>query len=127
MSQVVPVSGSLKPSRARSNVSLFESLVIRDLRVLAQPLDGGVLHYRDNYGVEVDAVVQLADGRWGAFEIKLGAGLIDDGAASLLRFKDSIDTKKSGEPAVLGVITGNGFGYRRPDGIDVIPIGALAP
>ena len=106
---------------------LFESLVIRDLRVLAQPLDGRVLHYRDNYGVEADAVVQLADGRWGAFEIKLGAGLIDDGAASLLRFKDSIDTTRSGEPAVLGVITGNGFGYRRPDGIDVIPIGALAP
>lgn len=106
---------------------LFESLVIRDLRVLAQPLDGRVLHYRDNYGVEADAVVQLADGRWGAFEVKLGAGLIDDGAASLLRFKDSIDTKKSGEPAVLGVITGNGFGYRRADGIDVIPIGALAP
>ena len=54
---------------------LFESLVIRDLRVLAQALDGEVLHYRDDYGVEVDAIVQLRDGRWGAIEIKLGPPL----------------------------------------------------
>lgn len=106
---------------------LFESLVVRDLRVLAQPLDGTVLHYRDNYGVEADAVVQLTDGRWGAFEIKLGAGLVDEGAAALARFRDSIDTRKSGESAVLGVIVGTGYGYLRPDGIAVIPIGSLAP
>ena len=54
---------------------LFESLVIRDLRVLAQALDGEVLHYRDDYGVEVDTIVQLRDGRWGAIEIKLGPPL----------------------------------------------------
>lgn len=106
---------------------LFESLVIRDLRVLAQPLDGQVLHYRDNYGVEADAVVQLADGRWGAFEIKLGAGLVDEGAKALLRFRAAVDTRRSGKPAVLGVIAGTGFGYVRPDGIAVIPVGALAP
>ncbi len=106
---------------------LFESLVIRDLRVLAQPLDGRVLHYRDNYGVEADAIVQLADGRWAAFEIKLGAGLVEEGAASLRRFRDVIDARKTGAPLALAVITGTGYGYRRPDGIDVIPIGALAP
>jgi predicted AAA+ superfamily ATPase len=106
---------------------LFESLVIRDLRVLAQPLDGQVLHYRDNYGTEVDAIVQLADGRWAAFEIKLGAGLVDEGAASLQRFQDAVDTRKTGEPALLGVIVGTGYGYVRPDGVAVIPIGALAP
>ena len=106
---------------------LFESLVIRDLRVLAQPLDGQVLHYRDSYGVEVDAIVQLADGRWGAFEIKLGAGLVDEGAASLLRFRAAIDTARGGEPAVLGVISGTGYGYMRPDGVAVVPIGALGP
>ncbi len=106
---------------------LFESLVVRDLRVLAQPLGGTVLHYRDNYGVEADAVVQLPDGRWGAFEIKLGAGLIEEGAAALARFRAAIDTGKSGEPAVLGVIVGTGFGYLRPDGISVVPVGALAP
>jgi predicted AAA+ superfamily ATPase len=106
---------------------LFESLVIRDLRVLAQPLDGTVLHYRDNYGVEADAVVQLANGRWAAFEIKLGAGMVDEGAAALLRFRESVDTRKSGDPAVLGIIVGTGFSYVRDDGIAVVPIGALAP
>ncbi|MGQ0744601.1 MAG: ATP-binding protein [Acidimicrobiales bacterium] len=106
---------------------LFESVVIRDLRVYAQALDGQILHYRDSYGVEADAVVQLSDGRWGAFEIKLGAGLVDEGAEALLRFRDVIDTRRCGEPAVLGVIAGTGFGYLRPDGIAVIPVGALAP
>lgn len=106
---------------------LFESLVVRDLRVLAQPLDGQVLHYRDNYGTEVDAIVQLADGRWAGFEIKLGAGLVDEGAESLLRFRNAVDTRRTGEPATLGVIVGTGFGYLRPDGIAVIPVAALAP
>jgi predicted AAA+ superfamily ATPase len=106
---------------------LFESLVVRDLRVLAQPLDGTVFHYRDQYGLEVDAIVQLIDGRWAAFEIKLGPGLVDDGAASLLKFRDRVDTSRSGEPSVLGVIVGTGLGYVRPDGVAVVPIGALAP
>jgi predicted AAA+ superfamily ATPase len=106
---------------------LFESLVVRDLRVLAQPLDGTVFHYRDQYGLEVDAIVQLIDGRWAAFEIKLGPGLVDDGAASLLKFRDRVDTSRSGEPSVLGVVVGTGLGYVRPDGVAVVPIGALAP
>lgn len=106
---------------------LFESLVIRDLRVLAQPLDGKVWHYRDDYGVEADAVIQLVDGRWAAFEVKLGAGLVEEGATSLLRFREAIDTARSGEPVLLGVISGTGYGYVRPDGIAVIPIGALGP
>ena len=69
----------------------------------------------------------MADGRWAAFEIKLGAGLVDEGAAALLRFRESVDNRKSGEPIVLGVIAGTGYGYVRPDGIAVIPVGALAP
>lgn len=106
---------------------LFESLVIRDLRVFAQPLDGQVFHYRDNNGVEVDAIVQFADGRWGAFEVKLGLGMIDTAANNLLRFEKLIDVHKSGPPTVLAVICGTGFAYRRKDGVVVIPIGALGP
>ncbi len=107
---------------------LFESLVIRDLRVLSQPIDGSVLHYRDKKGLEVDAIVQLTDGRWGAFEVKLGGEqLIDDGAASLLRFANGIDTAKSGAPAVLCIICMSGYGYMREDGVAVIPIRSLAP
>lgn len=71
--------------------------------------------------------MQLSDGRWAAFEVKLGAGLVDEGAASLLRFRSAIDTRRSGDPALLGVIAGTGFGYMRSDGVAVIPVGALAP
>jgi predicted AAA+ superfamily ATPase len=106
---------------------LFESLVIRDLRVLSQPLDGEVLHYRDDYGVEVDAIVQLHDGRWGAIEIKLGESQVDAAAAGLKRFSEQIDFQRSGSPAFLAVICGKGYGYRRHDGVDVIPVGALGP
>lgn len=106
---------------------LFESLVIRDLRVLAQALDGEVFHYRDQYGMEVDAIVQLRDGRWGAIEIKLGPGQVEAAAAGLLRFRQQIDTRRTGEPAFLAVVCGSGYGYRRADGISVVPVGALGP
>lgn len=106
---------------------LFESLVVRDLRILSSPLRGSVAHYRDSNGVEADVILQIPDGTWGAFEVKLGPGRIDDAAASLLRFASTIDTKRAGEPGVLGVITTATYGYTRKDGIQVIPIGALRP
>jgi predicted AAA+ superfamily ATPase len=106
---------------------LFESLVIRDLRVYAQAADGAVYHYRDSTGLEVDVIVEMGDGRWGAFEVKLGASQIDTAAAGLLRFRDRVDTSRVGEPSVLGIITPSGLGYRRPDGVSVVPIGALGP
>jgi predicted AAA+ superfamily ATPase len=106
---------------------LFESLVMRDLRVLSSPLRGTVAHYRDSNGIEADVVLQIPDGTWGAFEVKLGPGRIDDAAASLLRFASTIDTGKAGDPAVLGVITTATYGYTRKDGIQVIPVAALCP
>ena len=106
---------------------LFESLVIRDLRVSSQPLDGEVLHYRDHYGVEVDAIVQLRDGRWGAIEIKLGEGQVEQAAAGLLHFARQIDTSRTGPPSFLAVICGKGYGYRREDGVVVVPVGAFGP
>lgn len=119
------------PSRIAKDLNLlgflFESLVVRDLRIYAQHSDAQVLQYRDAYEVEVDAIVEAADGRWAAFEVKLGGKLIDDGAETLKRFARAIDTAKCGEPAVLGVITGSGYGYVRDDGIAVIPIASLAP
>jgi predicted AAA+ superfamily ATPase len=106
---------------------LFEALVIRDLRVYAQTTDARVLQYRDSHGLEVDAIVETADGRWAAFEIKLGSGQVDEAAITLHRFARQIDTERSGDPSALGVIVGTGYGYRREDGIMVIPIGALGP
>jgi len=106
---------------------LFESLVVRDLRTHAQPADARVFHYRDNTGLEVDAVVEAADGRWAAFEIKLGAGFVDAAARSLTKFAARVDTRRCGNPATLAVIVGTGYGYVREDGIAVVPIGALGP
>jgi hypothetical protein len=119
------------PDRLLKDLNLFgfvfESMVIRDLRVYAQGQDADVLHYRDNTGLEVDAIVETGDGRWAAFEIKLGPGLIDDGVANLLKFVDRVDTRKCGSPVLLGVIVGAGYGYMRKDGVAVIPVGALGP
>ena len=106
---------------------LFESLVVRDLRIYAQHGDAEVLQYRDNTGLEIDAIVQRADGQWVAFEVKLGTGMIDNAAANLLRFATRVDTSRTGAPAALAVIVARGYGYVRPDGIHVIPIGALGP
>lgn len=106
---------------------LFESMAVRDLRVLSAPVGGTVSHYRDSNGVEADVILQLPDGTWGAFEVKLGSERVDEAASSLHRFKKTIDTSKSGEPAVLGVITTGTYGYVRKDGVAVIPIGALRP
>lgn len=106
---------------------LFESLVVRDLRVYAQVADARVLQYRDSDGLEVDAIVEASDGRWMAFEVKLGQGQIDDAAASLSQFAARIDTERCGSPTLMGVIVATGYGYRREDGIAVIPVGALGP
>ena len=104
---------------------LFESLVIRDLRVYAQALDASVWHYRDATDTEADAIVQMRDDRWAAIEVKLGQDRIDEGADSLLKVVRHVDTSKHGPPAFLAVVTGWGYAYRRADGVFVIPIGTL--
>ena len=106
---------------------LFESLVVRDLRVYAQAADAEVLQYRDNTGLEIDAIVQAADGRWAAIEIKLGAGRVDDAARTLSKFAARVDTKGFRTPAALAVIVPGGYGYVRHDGVSVIPLAALGP
>ncbi|WP_291382862.1 DUF4143 domain-containing protein [Demequina sp.] len=108
---------------------LFESLVVRDLRVYSQPLDARVLHYRDNTGLEVDAIVAAPDQKWIACEVKLSSAskIIDDAAAKLVEFTGRVDDSRSGKPAALAVITASGYAYRRPDGVSVVPIGALGP
>ena len=92
-----------------------------------QALDASVFHYRDSTDLGADAIVEHRDGTWAAFEVKLWQGAIDRAAESLLRVVARVDPDKHGKPAVLAVITGWCYGYRRPDGVAVIPIGALAP
>ena len=107
---------------------LFESLVVRDLRIYAEPLRASVFHYRDNTGLEADAVIEHPDGSWIAAEVKLGGErAIEAAARSLLRLRERVDTDRAGEPAGLIVITATGHSYVRPDGVSVIPVTALGP
>ena len=120
------------PARLMSDPStlglLFESLVVRDLRVLSQPLAGRVQHLRDAAGQEADAVVECPDGRRMIAEIKLGgADAIDAAARSLLRLAHNLPDDASGRQAALVIITATGYGYTRPDGVRVVPITALGP
>lgn len=105
----------------------FENLVVRDVRIYAQQLGGQVHHWRDQNQNEVDLVVTLPDGRWGAFEVKMNPADTDKAAASLLAFAEKVDQNKAGSPVALGVITSTGFAYGRPDGVIVLPIGTLGP
>ena len=107
---------------------LFESLVIRDLRVYAQAFGGQLAHYRDSNGLEVDAIVERRDGSWLAIEIKLGGeSAIAHAAQTLLRLRDTVDTASAGLPGALVVVTAVGNGYRRHDGVAVVPVTALGP
>ena len=107
---------------------LFESLCIRDLRVYGQPLRATVSHYRDNTGLEVDAIIRRRNGDWIAAEIKLGGrAAVDAAAASLTKLRDRIDPEVTGPPQRLVVITSAGYAYERTDGVCVVPITALGP
>ena len=106
---------------------LFENLVVRDVRIYTQKLGGEVHHWRDQNQNEVDIVVTMPDGRWGAFEVKINPELADKVANSLLSFAQKVDQAKAEPPAALGVITSTGFAYRRPDGVLLLPIGTIGP
>ena len=104
---------------------LFESLCIRDLRVYAQANDGEVFHYRDKSGLEADAVIHLKDGRWAAVEVKMGAKEIEMATENLKYLRDKVNHDKMKEPSFLMVLTATEFGYRRDDGVYIVPIGCL--
>ena len=106
---------------------MFECMCIRDLRVFADALGGGVYHYRDKSGLECDAVVHLRNGSYGLIEIKLGGNqAIEHGVKTLKQLAGKIDTDKMKSPAFLMVLTAVGdYAYRREDGVYLVPIGCL--
>ena len=83
---------------------LFETMCVRDLRIFADVMNGCVYHYRDKTGLECDAVIHLRNGDYGLIEIKLGGEIaIEQGAATLKKLRDRIDTEKMKEPSFLMV------------------------
>lgn len=111
---------------------LFESLCIRDLKIYSAALDGAVSYYHDRYGLEADGVLHLNDGRYALIECKLGTKEIEEGAAHLNEIEALIKRYNEKEcqcplriPDLKIIITGSPYGYRRPDGVLVIPVGCL--
>lgn len=111
---------------------LFESLCIRDLKIYSQPQNGVMSYYHDRYGLEADGVLHLEDGRYALIEFKLGGNEIDKGAEHLCEIERLIETYNEKEkqcpllkPTLKMVITATEYGYRRDDGVLVIPVGCL--
>ena len=117
----------------------FENLVLRDLLSYAQAHDARVMHYRDDFGMEADAIYQLSDGRYALIEIKTGENAIPAAEKSLLKFKDVIQQHnetvsknkehpgvKYREPSLLLIICAKAnISYTTQNGVRVIPIGCL--
>lgn len=125
---------ALRTNRARLRADLeffgflFESLVVRDLRIYSQFEGCQLSHYQDEYGLEVDVILERADGEWAAFEVKLGSDEgIMEGIESLRELRDRVDTNRTGDPIKLAVITATGIGVELPDGIAIIPVTNLGP
>ena len=107
---------------------LFEAMVERDLKIYAESFGGKCYHYQDYQNREIDSIIELENGEWCAFEVKLGANKIEEAANNLNNIKDAIEKEKGKPPAVLCVICGmSNAAYKRPDGVYVVPITALKP
>ena len=103
--------------------------MVRDLRVHSQASRGEVFHYRDDTGLEIDAVIERDDGAWVAVEVKLSPApeVVDKAARTLLRLRNKVGRGRIDDLAAMVVVTATGASYRRSDGIQVAPITALGP
>lgn len=107
---------------------VFEAMAVRDLRALAGAELGRVYHYRDNTGLEVDAILEYPDGRWAAIEVKLGSSRVPQAEKNLVTLRDTrVDLSRVGPPAFLAIVTGTQYAYTLPTGVHVIPLGVLGP
>jgi len=106
---------------------LFEALCERDFKIYAESNGDKLFHYQDYNDNEIDAIIEMVEGTWGAFEIKLGTNQIDVAAGNLLRIKANIEKNpKRRPPKSLCLISGlSHAAYTHPDGVFVVPITAL--
>ncbi len=107
---------------------LFKNFCIRDLRAYAKEIGGKVYHFKDSYGLECDAVIQLENGKYGLIQIVLGGTEhFQQAASSLLKFSKRIDQTKMKAPSFLMVLNGVNapFAYKREDGVLMVPVFCL--
>ena len=105
---------------------IFESMVIRDLKIYAETNGASLYHYRDKNDFQVDAIIHFNNDKWAAIEIKLfDDEAIEKACKNLIKFKNNIISQKMKEPSFLMVITGTKNAYRREDGVFIVPIDCL--
>ncbi len=125
------ILGASCESLARDLESLgfmFECLCMRDLLIYAEAMDAKVFYYRDQAGMEADAIIEAANGDWAAIEVKLGHTQADKAAKTLTSVSEKVQAAGAKPPVFLAVVEGlGGFAYQREDGVLVIPIACLAP
>ncbi|WFE33889.1 DUF4143 domain-containing protein [Micromonospora sp. WMMD975] len=104
--------------------ALFESLVTLSVRVYAQAAEATVHHLRTwDSRREVDLIIQRADQRIVALEVKLSPSVSDDDVRHLTWLRGQL-----GDDLLdAAVITTGPEAYRRADGIAVIPLCLLEP
>ena len=93
--------------------NLFEEFCSRDLRVyvsaMRQAREPELRYYSDADGLEVDAVIELSDGRWAAIEIKLSEKKVLEAERSLISLRDKVAANpaaRNKEPSFLAVLVG---------------------
>ena len=100
--------------------------LLTHLSIYADSFNGKLYHYQNYNNQEIDAVIELDDGEWCAFEIKLGANKIDEAADNLIKISKNIVETGGKAPKVMCVICGTiNAAYLRPDGVYVMPITSL--
>ena len=112
---------------------VFEDMAMRDLSVYARALDLAnstpVRYYRDDSGLEADAIVQLANGRWAAFEFKTSEDKAEARVRSLVRLRTKLtanERSRTPAPAFMAVVVGVGeYAREAQEGVYVIPLRAL--
>lgn len=121
---------NLTPKKMMSDLNtfgfMFEGMVERDLSIYAQAINGKLFHYQDYNDNEIDAVIELEDGNWCAFEIKLGLNQAEEAAKNLTKVCENIIKNGGKEPLIKCVIYGTGnMAYQNKNGVYIFPITSL--
>ena len=113
--------------------NLFEEICLRDLRVYASAMtftpEPRIYYYSDADGLEVDAIIELPDGRWGAIEIKLSEDKVPQAEHNLLRLRSKVAANPAAHnrnPTFMAVLVGKAtYARKTPEGIFVVPLTSL--
>ncbi len=105
----------------------FESLALHDLKIYADVLEGKLYYYRDTRSTEVDAIIELDDGRYGLVEVKVAGTpeAIASATDSLNKVENIISESRKQKPSFKMILTAVGKSATLDSGIIVVPIGLL--